>query len=117
MCVLPVSSPWLFLPRPSVCVRRVLCVLSLFSVFLFVFLFPSLSLSRHHSSRQGTRFISTKEEEEEEEERLKVWTTEVKKKEKKEEEERTTYDAQERGKGVEEKVKRLHSVECRPLDT
>jgi hypothetical protein len=43
LCVLPVSFPRLSL-SPSVCVRRVLCVLTVFSGFLFVFLSLSLSL-------------------------------------------------------------------------
>jgi hypothetical protein len=46
-CVFSPSCPRLFLPRSSVCVGRVLCVLSLLSVFLLIFS-PSLSLLSHH---------------------------------------------------------------------
>ncbi len=81
LCVLP-SCPWLFLPRPSVCVGRVLCVLSLFSVFLLVYLFLSLSLPPSHHLIKWTRLITTKEDKEEEEERLKVQTAEAKEEEK-----------------------------------
>ncbi len=62
-CVLSVSSPLLFPPFPSVCVGRVLCVLSLLSVFLLVYLFP-VSLPLLHIIKWT---ISEKEEEEEEE--------------------------------------------------
>ncbi len=75
------SCPRLFLPRLSVCACRVLCVLSLFSGFLLVFLFPSLSPLQS--------FISSVDEiwtkvEEEEEERLKTQTIEEKKEEEEE---------------------------------
>ncbi len=62
MCVLPVSSPWLFLPRLSVCVGRVSVFSVLLSVFLLVYLCP-LSLSLSH-------IIKWKIIEEEEEEKV-----------------------------------------------
>jgi hypothetical protein len=70
-CVFSLSCPRLFLPRSSVCVGRVLCVLSLLSVFLLVFS-PSLSLLSHHLIWTTRSIAKEEEEEEEEEESLKV---------------------------------------------
>jgi len=76
----PCSYFFALLSYLRVCESR-LCVLTVFSGFLLVYLFLSLSLSHHLI--KWTRSITTKEEEEE---RLKFQTTDVKKEKKKEEE-------------------------------
>ncbi len=75
-CVLPVSSISALLST-SVCVRRVLCVLTVFSGFLLVYLFLPLSRSLylHHHLIWTTRSKTKEKEKEEEEERLKLQTT------------------------------------------
>jgi hypothetical protein len=95
-----------------------LCVLTVFSVFLLVFLFLPLSLpslSSHHEDeidyrrRRRRRRTSKRLDDRSEGER--------EEKEKEKQRRTTPRNVTKRGKGIEGKVRRLHSVECRPSDT
>ncbi len=108
-------SPWSYffdlLSYLRACASR-LCVLTVFSGFLFVFLFLSLS-PLPSSTHQVDEF--NEEKEEEEEERLTTQTIEGEEGE--ERDRRTTpRNVTQQGKGG-EKEKAVTQEECRPLDT